>query len=468
VSVEWSTSPPELVLRVDRDAPDLLRDQLERALREAVRDGRLARGERLPSSRALATQLGVARGVVTDCYAQLQAEGYLRSRRGAATWVAEGVSITEAALPLAATVPLRFDFRPGVPDLASFPRADWLRCLREACRDAPNALLGYPDGAGVAELRDVMAGYLRRIRNAHARASETVVTSGFAQGLQLVLQALVERGVTALAVENPGDRDAYELAVGMGLRVVPTPVDADGVVVDELGGVGAVLVTPAHQTPTGVQMSARRRRDLVSWARENDAVILEDDYDAELRYAGEPVGALQGLAPDRVVLLGSVSKALAPGLRLGWVLCPPDLAGAVASAKARADRGSPVLDQLALAHLVRSGAYDRHLRRMRAVYAERRSVLVEALVRSGAEVSGLAAGLHLVATLPPDARAEADIAELARARSVGLYPMTAYRSSTAPGPVQLVVGFGTVRTPVVAEGIARVADLWAPGRRQHR
>lgn len=468
--VEWSTSPPELVLRVNRDAPGLLRDQLERALREAVRDGRLARGERLPSSRALAAQLGVARGVVTDCYAQLQAEGYLQSRHGAGTWVAEGVSVTEAAPPPAASVELRYDLRPGVPDLASFPRADWLRCLREACRDAPHAMLGYPDGAGVPELRDTIAGYLRRVRNADARASGTIVTSGFAQGLGLVLRALADQGVTSLAVEDPGDQESHELAAGLGLRVVPTPVDAEGVVVDELGGARAVLVTPAHQSPTGVQLSARRRRDLVSWARENDAVILEDDYDAELRYGGEPVGALQGLAPDRVVLLGSVSKALAPGLRLGWVLCPPDLAGAVASAKARADRGSPVLDQLALARLVRSGAYDRHLRRMRAVYAERRSVLVEALLRSGAEVSGLAAGLHLVATLPDHARPEAEIVDLARGRSVGLYPMSGYRSSTVTGPVRLVVGFGNVRTSLIAEGIARVADLWAPApaRRQDR
>ena len=310
----------------------------------------------------------------------------------------------DAALPSVEAPPLRVDLRPGLPDLSSFPRADWARCLRDAVRDAPDALLGYPDGAGVPELREVLAGYLRRVRNADARTSEVVVCAGFAQGLHLVLQALVARGLTTLAVEDPGDRDSHAVAAGLGIRVVPVPVDADGIVVEALGEAGAVLVTPAHQSPTGVLLSARRRQELVAWARERDAAILEDDYDAELRYGDEPVGALQGLAPDRVVLLGSVSKSLAPGLRLGWVLCPPALVRSVADAKARADRGSPVLDQLALARMVRSGRYDRHLRRMRVRYAQRRAVLVGALREHapGVQVGGLAAGFHVVATLPPE------------------------------------------------------------------
>ncbi|MDQ0374045.1 PLP-dependent aminotransferase family protein [Cellulomonas humilata] len=461
MTVEWSTSPPPLVLRVDRDAPDLLRDQLQDALRDAIRDGRLVRGERLPSSRALAGELGVARGVVTECYAQLQAEGYLRSQRGSATWVGDaGLPTAEAALPSVEVPPLRVDLRPGLPDLSSFPRADWARCLRDAVRDAPDAVLGYPDGAGVPELREVLAGYLRRVRNAHARASEVVVCAGFAQGLHLVLQALVARGLTTLAVEDPGDRDSHAVAAGLGIRVVPVPVDADGIVVEALGEAGAVLVTPAHQSPTGVLLSARRRQELVAWARERDAAILEDDYDAEFRYGDEPVGALQGLAPDRVVLLGSVSKSLAPGLRLGWVVCPPELVRSVADGKALADRGSPVLDQLALAWMVRSGRYDRHLRRMRVRYAQRRAVLVGALREHapGVRVGGLAAGFHVVATLPPGV-SEEEVIAAARERSVGLYPMSGYRTSSVAAGPQLVLGYGNVRTPAVADAILRVADL---------
>ncbi|WP_456845876.1 MocR-like pyridoxine biosynthesis transcription factor PdxR [Cellulomonas sp. P5_C6] len=462
--MEWSTSPPELLLRLDRDAPGPLRDQLETAVREAVRDGRLAPGERLPSSRALAARLGVARGVVTECYAQLQAEGYLRSQRGAATWVADTgtVRIDGAVSSAVPPVAWQVDLRPGIPDLDSFPRADWGRCLREALRDAPNAMLGYAGPEGVPELREVLAAYLSRVRNARARPSELVVTAGFAQGLQVVLRALMARGLTTLAVEDPGDRDSSALAAELGLVVVPVPVDDDGIDVDALAATsaGAVLVTPAHQSPTGVLLSPSRRRQLVAWARERGATVLEDDYDAEFRYGDEPVGALQGLAPDRVVLLGSVSKSLAPALRLGWALCPPGLASEVAVLRERADRGSPVLDQLALALLVRSGRYDRHLRRMRARYTARRTVLVDALQRNapGIEVAGLAAGFHLVVTLG-GRRDEQAIVDEAAKRSVGLHAMAQYRAVSSDERARLVLGFGNVRPSAVGDGIARIADL---------
>ncbi|MEN0128484.1 MAG: PLP-dependent aminotransferase family protein [Brevundimonas sp.] len=468
MAVEWSTSPPELLLGLDRTAPAPLRDQLEGALRAGIREGRLRPGERLPSSRALAAQLGVARGVVTECFAQLQAEGYLRSRHGSATWVAEGQVPDDAArrahrpaLPVVWPV----DLRPGVPDLDSFPREQWGRSSRAALRDAPNALLGYTDGAGVVELRDVLASYLSRVRNARARADDVVVTAGFAQGLQLVLAALVDRGLTTLAVEDPGDRDSHALAASLGLEVVPVRVDDEGIDVDALAatGAGAVLVTPAHQSPTGVLLGAARRRQLVRWARERGATILEDDYDAEFRYDDEPVGALQGLAPDDVVLLGSVSKSLAPAVRLGWAVCPPHLADDVAARRDRADRGSPVLDQLALAHLMSGGHYDRHLRRMRTRYARRRAVLVGALLDQvpGVSVTGMAAGFHLVATTRLPADREDSVVATAAARGVGLHALGRYRASPVDGQAAFVLGFGNLRSSSVRDGVARIADLLA-------
>ncbi len=474
MSIEWTGSGPELLLRVDRNRPEPLREQLEGALRESVRAGRLAAGERLPSSRALARDLGVSRGLVTECYAQLQAEGYLVTRGGSATRVAAAARPpVDAPSPPSAfagpAAPVGIDFRPGVPDLSSFPRERWSRALRRACRDVPSDLLGYGDPYGDPMLRDVLAAYLRRVRGAAADAAHTVVCAGYAQGLQLVLRALAGEGVRVVAVEDPGDPDHRVAAAAAGLDVVAVPVDEHGVDTGALAATGAraVLLTPAHQSPTGVVLAPGRRQALIAWAVARDATIVEDDYDAEFRYDREPVGALQGLAPDRVALLGSVSKSLAPALRLGWVLCPPRLSAGVARQKRLADRGSPVLDQFALADLLRSGQYDRHLRHMRTRYAARRAALVDALGRYAPEVEvrGLAAGFHAVAQLPPGTDERA-VVEAARRRSVALYGISGYlldpperRASSA----RLVLGFGNLTPDAISDGIAAVADLLRGG-----
>ncbi|MFF5111995.1 PLP-dependent aminotransferase family protein [Streptosporangium sp. NPDC000509] len=480
MSIEWTGSGPELPLPVDRNRPEPLRVQLERALRESIRAGRLAAGERLPSSRVLARDLGVSRGLVTECYAQLQAEGYLVTRGGSATRVAAEArppvaepqpvpaapsSLSPPSESTAFTGPVRIDFRPGVPDLSSFPRERWSRALRRACRDAPGDLLGYGDPYGDPVLRDVLAAYLRRVRAAAADPSHTVVCAGYAQGLQLVLRVLAGEGVRVVAVEDPGDPDCRAVATALGFDLVAVPVDERGIDVGALAtsGARAVLLTPAHQSPTGVVLAPDRRQALIAWAVARDATIVEDDYDAEFRYDREPVGALQGLAPDRVALIGSVSKSLAPALRLGWILCPPRLSADVADQKRFADRGSPVFDQLALADLLSSGQYDRHLRHMRPRYAARRAALVEALGRHAPEVElrGLAAGFHAVAQLPPGADERA-VVEAARRRSVGLYGMSGYLLGPPegrPSPARLVLGFGNLTSDAVSDGIATVADL---------
>ncbi len=471
MAIQWSGLGPELLVHLDRGSGQPLRSQLEASLREAIRGNRLPAGERLPSSRELASELGVSRGLVQECYSQLLSEGYLVSRTGSATRVAmraqsapaEPVRRPEPAPPLIA------DFRAGVPDLASFPRGDWAWATREACGSVATADLGYGDPNGGVRLRAVLAGYLRRVRAAAAAPEQIVVCTGYAQGIILVLRALAQAGVRCAAFEDPGytgtETSETLRAVGTpGLRAVHVPVDDEGIIVEALSHSGAqvVVVTPAHQSPTGVVLAARRRNALVDWASRNGGFVIEDDYDSEFRYDREPVGVLQGLAPDRVFMIGTASKALAPAVRLGWVLAPPSLAPAVAAEKRISDRGSSMLDQLALAALLDSGRYDRHLRRMRAIYAGRRTSLIAALSRHAPSVrlTGLAAGFHAVAHLPASADEQAVVAA-ARERQVGLYGMGSFRATPAAAPPQLVFGFGQVRERAIEPGIAAVADLFS-------
>ena len=407
---------------------------------------------------------------------QLLAEGYLTSRTGSATRVAD---ITErpAAVSPVTSPPARqpphhtliADFLVGVPDLASFPRTDWAWAVRQACGEVASADLGYGDPRGSAALREVLAGYLRRVRAAAADPGQMIISTGCAQGINLVLRALRrERGVSCVAFEDPGYGSAQadetvRAAVAMGLRAAYVPVDEQGLAVSALAASGAqaVVVTPAHQSPTGVVLSAARRHALVDWAQRGGGYVIEDDYDSEFRYDKEPVGALQGLAPDQVFLVGTASKALAPAVRLGWVHAPSPLASAVAEEKEMSDRGSCTLDQLALATMLTSGRYDRHLRRMRAVYAGRRVALVAAFARHSprARLTGLAAGFHAVAPLPASADETAVIAA-ARQRRVGLYGISAYRGiADAAAPPALVIGFGNVGERAIGPAIAAVADL---------
>jgi GntR family transcriptional regulator/MocR family aminotransferase len=465
VAAEWSGLAPEVLVTLDRSRPVPLRAQLEDQFRQAIRSGRLGAGERVPSSRALAKALGLSRGLVQECYAQLLAEGYLVTRGGSATRVATAATRAAPAWrpPSRTPVPIIADFASGVPDLASAPREGWAWAIREACRTAPSADFGYSDPAGNPRLREVLAAYLRRVRAADITARQVIICSGVTQGLQLVLHALAGRGLTRVGFEDPGAVTSITTAAGWaGLQAVPVPVDARGVDVAALDatGAGAVVLTPAHQGPTGVVLAPERRLALIDWAMRRQAVIIEDDYDAEFRYDREPVGALQGLAPSQVIALGTVSKSLAPGLRLGWIASPPTLAEPLASTKKFSDHGSPGLDQLALALFIDTGRYDRHLRRMRAEYATRRQVLVQALAEHapGVRLTGLAAGFHALVHLPADT-AEQDVIQAARSRSVRLYGMSTWRADHAPSPPQLVFGFGNTSQRAIQTGIALIGDL---------
>jgi len=462
------------LITLDRGGP--LRAQLEDQLRAAIRSGRLAAGERLPSTRSLAAELGLSRGLVQECYEQLRAEGYLTARTGSATRVASVSRPQEPpareAAPMSGSSgssapgparPLVADFPSGVPDLRLVPREDWAWAVREACRTAPNVAFDYADAQGLLHTRTVVAAYLRRVRAMAVDASQVLVCSGFAQGLTVVLRALARSGLTRVACEDPGSIGTVTAAArAAGGSAVPVRVDEHGIDVGALAASGArvAVLTPAHQWPTGVVLGPERRHELLAWARAVDGVVVEDDYDAEFRYDRDPVGSLQGLDPDRVVTLGTVSKSLAPALRLGWAVLPAALVDVVAGVKQVADRGSPGVDQLALATLIESGRYDRHLRRMRVEYSRRRDVLVESLATYAPAVrlSGLAAGFHAVAHLPGDAE-EAAVLEQARSRGVGLYGMSTYRSTGSPAPAQLVLGFGNTDSRAIEAGIRTVADL---------
>jgi GntR family transcriptional regulator / MocR family aminotransferase len=452
----------ELLVPLRPDARVPLHRQIETSIRDSIRAGRLPRGSALPPTRVLAADLGVSRGVVVEAYQQLTAEGYLASRSGGYTQVAAGPAPRAAALPAAGGPKPDIDLSYGRADVASFPRAAWLRAIRTALTDAPNEVFGYLTGRGVPQLRTSLAGYLNRVRGTVAEPDHMVICTGYAQGVALLMGVLVAAGAKRLALEDPSSRDdALPAARAAGLDVIGIPVDGDGIRVDLLQDSGAdvVILTPSHQWPTGSVLSARNRAAVIDWATERGAVIIEDDYDAEYRYDRTPVGALQGLAPDHVVYAGSASKTLAPGLRLGWFVLPGRLTEPMAAAKIAADRGSPALEQVAFADFVARGEFDRHLRRMRPVYRRRRDALLAALARQlpWLEPAGISAGLHLVTWLPPHLD-EAAVVGAARHAGVGLDAVGPYRI-THPGPGGLIFGYATVSERAIAEGVARLAAV---------
>ncbi|HEU4572918.1 MAG TPA: PLP-dependent aminotransferase family protein [Candidatus Limnocylindrales bacterium] len=466
-----TSSSLELLVELDRSGREPLHRQLEHALRAAVRDGRLAPGSPLPSTRALGRQLAISRGIVVEAYEQLVAEGYLASRPGGATTVARGAFAAPVARPLPPLGSFAFDFRPGRPDVTEFPRAAWLRALRRVLGNVPSDRLSYLGGRAVPELAEALAAYLNRVRGTSAAPADIAVANGFAQGLALALRALRVTGARLVAVEDPSDPEYRATIEAAGLSWVAIPVDAAGLRVDRLAATDAdvAVVTAAHQYPTGAVLRAERRQALLDWATSRGATVIEDDYDAEFRYDRQPIGALQGLAPDRVVYCGSASKILAPGLRLGWLIVPPALSDGVIAAKQAADMGSAALDQLAFADIVARGELDHHLRRMRPIYRARRDALLAAIGRHlpALRPAGASAGLHVLAWLPDAADEERILADAA-AVGIGIAGVASRR--VAPGPPGLVFGYGAIPEASIEEGVRRLAGVIeaatpaAPGR----
>ncbi|WP_381563786.1 PLP-dependent aminotransferase family protein [Streptomyces eurythermus] len=454
-------------LHLELSGPGGRRAALTRALREAVRGGRLAPGTRLPPYRSLAADLGVARNTVADAYAELVAEGWLTARQGSGTRVAERARPPRRAVGAPAQAPAhapgpRHDLRQGRPDASAFPRTAWAASYRRALQAAPSEAFGPGDPAGRRELRETLAEYLARARGVRTEPDRIVICSGFAHALRLLFGR--DTPGAAGGPDGPGARggpagggvlrgplgvEAYglgfhrDLLAAAGVRTVPLPLDEHGARVAALGRERAVLLTPAHQFPTGGPLRPERRAAVIDWARARGSVVLEDDYDGEFRYDRRPVGALQGLDPERVIHIGSVSKSLSPALRLGWMVLPERYVEPVLAAKGEREGWASVPDQLALADFVARGSYDRHVRRMRQRYRDRRDRLVAALAERAPhiEVTGIAAGLHAVLRLPPGT--ERTVVEAAARRGIALDGLAAFRHPDGPATAGdgLVVGY---------------------------
>ncbi len=454
---------PGLLLEIDRAGELPLHEQIERELRERIRSGRMPGDMRLPSTRALAQELGVSRGVVTEAYGQLAAEGYLAMRQGAPVRVAKAVRTASPRAPARSLLEsYAYHFHPGLPDLAGFPRETWLRSVRAALRDSPLAAVGYGDPRGAPELREALADYLGRVRGVDADPEHMLVCTGFMQGFALVCRTLRSRGVQHVALEDPGWHMHRLIVENAAMEVVPVAVDDEGLRIDELAktNAAAVVVTSAHQFPTGAVLGPERRAALIEWA-EDERLIIEDDYDAEYRYDRVAVGALQGLAPEHVAYIGSASKRLAPGMRLGWMLMPSWLTWELTSAKAIEDGGSEAIGQLALRDFIVRGELDRHVRRMRLRYQRRRETLLAALTRwlpEGHVSSPGAAGLFELVMLPEEVNEHA-LLTAAAARGVGVEGL-ALHSFIPGGAPGVLLGYGNLSEPAIEQGVRLLGEAY--------
>ncbi|WP_328328701.1 PLP-dependent aminotransferase family protein [Kribbella sp. NBC_00382] len=496
---------------------------LEQALREAIRSGRLATGTRLPGTRSLAGDLGVARGTVVQVYSQLVAEGWLVGNPGAGTQVAAvntAAAATAAAAAAAATIgagtaataatgtaatvtaatvtgtgatgtgatgtaatgpgvagiagiaglavgasrpgPVStgvLSLQAGRPDLSLFPRRMWAASTRRVLAEAGNESFDYPSPAGVPALRAAVAEYVARARGVHATVEDVVITAGFSHGLALLARMFRELGVDRVSMENPGLGRHRRLVQAAGLEVSPLAVDASGADPDDVQGQVAVL-TPAHQHPRGAVLAPERRMRFVEWAR--DGFVVEDDYDGEFRYDQQPVGAMQALAPDRVIFAGCASKSLAPGVRLGWLVVPPVLRKPLLNAIISTGSGVSSIEQLVMADLITRGDYDRHIRKVRLEYRRRRTELADRVAAVWPyPLEGIAAGMH--ALLPLESAAEEwrliDVAQYGGLSVHGLHTMGYWHTEDDSQPAALVLGYATPPPHAWRTALDRLAEL---------
>jgi GntR family transcriptional regulator / MocR family aminotransferase len=451
----------DLLLLIDRSRPQSVSRQLEEQMRSGIQSGALAAGEQLPSTRVLAQDLGVSRGVIGRAYGQLAAEGYISLRQGAAPSVRAAVRFDPKTVSQSNGRPrIVYNLRPHLPEVARFPRRPWLRAVRESLEQARTADLTYGDEAGLWDLRVEVANYLSRTRGVLADPERTLISAGCTHALNLVSRVLARRGQTVMAFENPSHHILRTVASNGGQTVVAAEVDERGIRPDALEAADSVYVTPAHQFPTGVVLTPERRSALIEWAQQTDALILEDDYDAGFRYDRAPIGALQGLAPERVIYVGSTGKTFAPGLRLGWALLPQGLVDEMAEELLNSMLQVSSFDQLAFTNFLHRGEFDRHLRRMRQVYRARRDVVVSLLgeLLPDHPVRGIAAGLHVVLELPSHTAATRVRAEAAEFGIV-VESIEQHAFADYAGPAGLLIGYGGLPEPALAEAINGLAKI---------
>jgi GntR family transcriptional regulator / MocR family aminotransferase len=415
------------------------RDLLLAALRDAVRSGRLAPGTMLPPSRSLATDLGLARNTVAEAYAELVAEGWLASRQGAGTWVVNVAGTGIPATPRGARGVPTHNLMPGSPDVSEFPRSAWAAATRRALAKAPTEALRMGDPRGRPELRDALAEYLARARGVRTSAESIVICAGVRHAVELLTRAVGG----PIAVEEYALHIFRDAIAALGVSTIPIGIDEQGAVISDLDGLGvpAVLLTPAHHSPQGMPLHATRRTAAVDWAQRTGGYVFDDDYDGEFRYDRQPVGALQALRPDRVAYMGSASKSLAQTLRVGWMALPDDLVDPVIDAGGGQQFFVDAITQLTMADFITSGQYDRHIRRMRIRYRRRRDSLVEALAGFDVGISGLAAGVNVLLSLPDGS--EHEVLRRAGEAGIALQGLSRMRHPLAEGANRdgIVVGF---------------------------
>ena len=410
-----------------------------------------------------------------DAYEQLTADGYLGARQGSGTRVLPTTKPvpTDARMHTEPAHPVRLVG--GLPDPALFPRTEWLRHYRWALNTVPNQQLGYPGPLGALPLRAALTDYVTRVRGVVVRPDRMLITSGLTQAITLLCRALRSRGAEAIAVEDPGFGFHREAIANTGLQVVPIPVDDNGLDLVSLAkhDVAAVLIAPAHSYPTGAVLSPARRTALVDWAQDNDALVIEDDYDAEFRYDRAPIGALQGLAPERVAYAGCASKTLTPALRLGWIALPGKLVEDVVRQKLLDDMGTTMLEQLTLARFIDTGGFTRHLRRVRPIYRRRLDAALKAVAASlpDATPKRVAAGLHLYVQLP-DWCDELRLVDSAYKRGLLVEGASWHWSAPHSAPPALVLGYGAIDEHAIRTGFEILASIYQdqqacqPSRRQ--
>lgn len=485
-----------MVLDLSHDLARPAYQRLAEAVREGIVSGRFRAGERMPASRALAASLSLARNTVLEAYEQLIAEGYLSARHGSGTFVAADIpdrafetQHADGSPPPRTTADRSssvlsdfgrrvvegevwqhmgrgeassiYEFRYGTPSLEEFPIDAWRTLTKRVLDYPPAELLGYGPTEGLPRLREALARYLQRSRGVRCTADEVVIVNGSQQALDIASRVVINPG-DGVVIEDPCYPGARVTFAANGAKVIPVPCDGEGIRVDLLPAEAkAVYITPSHQFPSGCVMSGARRLELLAWAQRTGAVIIEDDYDSEFRYEGRPLAALQGLNPAQVVYTGTLSKVLLPALRLGYMVAPPGLRPAVSGAKWLTDRHVALLYQAVLALFIEEGHFERHLRRMRKVYADRRAAMLESFAAcfgDRATITGTESGMHVLVRLADVPDADAFI-ERARGAGVGIYSARMYYSLEPPPGATFMMGYSSVTEPGIREGIRRLAAL---------
>ena len=480
----------DLAIALDNNTAIPLHQQLYEELRRAILSGRLLPRQRIPSTRSLAKSLGISRTTVTSCYEQLLSEGYLETIVGSGTYVCAQLpddllhstpveSVQKTVLPiqlskyaarladmdtsLMSEPDLQISFRYGRPAFDHFPMQTWRKLLSRHCRENSTWLDYATDALGYKPLREAIARYLSRSRAVQCEPEQVIITNGTQQALYLIMRLLIELG-DAIALEDPGYLSARRIFLSQGAKLLPVRVDESGLMVKDLAkyaneSIKLVYVTPSHQFPTGAILSLPRRLELLAWAQQNSAMIIEDDYDSEYRYGDRPIPALQGLAQtDLVLYIGTFSKVLFPSLRIGYLVLPPSLISLFARAKWLSDRSLPSLEQQVLADFIEQGHIDRHIRKMRSLYDLRRQALVQALKANfgeKAKILGEKAGLHLMVRLQTHLTDEEIIQRAAR---VGVGMMSAqpsYLNANCAG--EFIFGYSELTQEQIQKGISRLA-----------